>query len=477
MNRVKKALTLVFLMVLSVCGLLAGCRGKYDDVKVSSDRDADKLVLFLGQNDGSDTPDTASVTFSINNAPTGMSNALKFNFIGNEDNRIVHILDTVVTGYQTKLTLQAISGGTTTLEAITEEGGKKDSITIVCQKTVERMDLVEKYSPAIINKVGATLSLDTSKLISLYPSDTTQNKVNYELEKPIEGLTLSNGVLTINQVISDANFNIIATNTENDTVTQTIKIKVVSPIETTGDNTDITLDQGANKIDAFNLCSNRQDESYITFDVDVNTTEKVNISCAVVSATDSSMLDNSTATVEKLSDTQFIVRALTNGTSKLKISVNFSEYDDVPVAEQLYLINVIQIADTISVNDNTKNYNISIYTSYKNNLGEKLVVQVGNLYTNDNRYVVALASNEAGTLQVVRADGSAVGVATITDDYLDGEYTILPSGAEVYVKGTGLGSSASLIIFAYGTYNHQSPTKLVISCKILIGATSISATI
>src|SRR5574344_488894 len=317
MNKVKRALSFVLLSLVMISGVLFGCRGKYDNLKVTSDRESG-LQLYLDDNTDSNT---GTVTFTVTGAGDKISTNLKFSFEGNEESKVVNVTDTKVSGASTTLTLQAISGGSTTLVALTEEGAKTCSVKIDCIKKLTSIEVDSSYKPAIFNQVGQNLKLDTKKVI-FSPSDTTQKSVTYSTSASDSYTLTAGGLLTITKPLpsttKEISVVVVSSETGMTGISSEIKVSVVQPIAVSEKDDGIELNTTSSlfKDGLITLATNSVDDSSMNFTAKVNTDANISLTYRIASFSDLS-LTSQCAMVEKVNDYEFAVRGNEVGNCKL----------------------------------------------------------------------------------------------------------------------------------------------------------------
>lgn len=468
MKRYGKIFTFILFCLISFSGLMYGCAGKYDNVKVTSDKDESGLQLYIGEDTEGDMRSVGTITFYVEGLENGANN-LKFNFEGYEESRIVKILNKSVSGNSVEVQLQAISGGSTKLVALTEAGMKYDAVQVDCIRRLENFSFAENYSPAMFNEVGSRLTLDTKK-INFSPSDTTQNKVTYSVEPSIDGVDITaGGVLTLNQKVAGP-INVFARSTENQSVFDSVLVHLIEPIENEdGDGIEIFTESNLYKDGKITLTSTG-DESFIIFRVDVNTTENIVCTYKLENVSDSASGNVNCVNIEQ-NQLEFKARANDIGECKLVLSIGFADYDDAPVVEKEIAIKVVELPKTITVNDQTENFADNIYTYYENNKGKEYVVNIGEFRAYNKTFMLAIS--DSSLIEVKRNDGQKINFATFEDGIVSADGDILQSGQSIFVKGLAPNQTAKLYIIARGTVGFKTLLVREIGLNILLGSETV----
>ncbi len=169
---------LISAMSFLLAGLFfVGCT--YDISNVSVSASANSITLELdGMNESQD------LVFTINNAPSGFSNTLKFN-VDNEG--VVEISSPVTNGNTTTVTVTALAGGTATIMAITEEGYKYTTVQI---NVIQHSETLE------FNNSSLYVSNSTPFVVGdgyyYFDANTTDKNMSfYFFENDITSLTFS----------------------------------------------------------------------------------------------------------------------------------------------------------------------------------------------------------------------------------------------------------------------------------------------
>ena len=471
MRKILKGLIFVLFGMFSFTGLLFGCAGKYDNVKVTSDKDETGLQLYIGEDTEGDVRSIGTITFYVENLELGAEH-LKFNFEGYEESRIVTILDKKFDGNSVTLTLKAISGGSTKLVALTEVGMKSDSVQVDCIKRLQGFSFAENYSPAMFNVPGSKYTIDT-KQISFSPLDTTQNQVTYSIEPAVSGASITaGGVLTLSQKV-DSPINVVARSVDNQTIFDTITVHLIDPIQTeTSDGVEIFSTSNLYKDGQITLASDG-DESFIAFRVDVNTSEKITYRYQLENVSNNASGNVNCVNVEQR-DSEFVVRANDIGECKLVLYIGFADYSNAPVVRKEIKVKVVELPKTIIVNGEEQNFSDNIYTYYANNKGKEYAVNVGDFRAYTKTYMIAVS--DADLLSVCRNDGKVLSPATITDGKLTQDGDLLQSGQSIYVKGLQSNRTVKLYIIAYGTAEFKTLLVREISLNIMLGSENVTPT-
>lgn len=271
MVKLKRIFTYLFLFVIVACGVLAGCKDKYADLKVVSDKQEQGVTLYFGEQD---SQDTADIVFTVEGAGDKVSTNLKFSFEQHEEAKVVDIVNKYKDGATTIVTVKAVAGGETTLVALTEEGNKVCRVNINSIIRAKSMELNSAYKGVVVAG-GEPLVLNTSKIIKFTPSNTTENKVEYSLKNPVDGVEVSkNGLLTVAQNVTENYVTVVAKNIlRNDLLDVEFNVKVVEHIS----DEKVSIKSAGEVIDSINLVANFETECTKSIDVDVVTDEDFNI--------------------------------------------------------------------------------------------------------------------------------------------------------------------------------------------------------
>ncbi|MBO7508573.1 MAG: hypothetical protein J6T39_02910, partial [Clostridia bacterium] len=462
----------VLFALISISGALYGCGGKYDNLKITSNRDATGLQLILDDNDvdGGSSGSTGTITFYV----TGIDEEIDIKF--NYDQSIVKITNKVQSQNTTTITLEAINPGSCDFIAMTEAGGKTDTVRIDCVKKLKSMTVDPNYTPAIFNKAGSSLQFNNKKIV-FEPSDTTQNHVIYYFDgyQPI-GISLTEGgLLTLEGQTYDDNIVVTVQSLENPAIKDTINVHLIQPIgDEYNDGIDIvSLTQGVYKNGKITLTTDPEENSF-SFSVDVVTDEDITLGFKLADYDDTSLGNADCIYVEK-SGLGFDVFAQSAGMCKLIVEIHFTNYSDAPVSTKSIDVEVIQLPTTITVNGKNDDFSDDIYSYYQNGLGQQYTVTVGDLLAYDKQYFVGCDTNE---VIVSKVDGTSLILANVYDDKvtdLVSNFTIMPSGSSIYVRGRTANTTSKLYIYAYGNYGHKRTLVRVITLSTYLGSTFVDA--
>lgn len=214
----KKIFSGIFVLILLVCcGLFSGCGDKYANLSFSvgfvssGDGYSSEYIPDEGVNrvktpdgtyddnlDGSytfyisqDTSSTATFEVVFAGVPGDFNYGVSFS-LSNEILKIDNA--TVYSGNSVKKTITAFEKGSTVLTAFSNETGKSSSVTIHVVKIAKQM-LFTNNNLAIANNVGSKINLDNNEVVSLYPTNSSITKIDYQLgyykENPEGGETFT----------------------------------------------------------------------------------------------------------------------------------------------------------------------------------------------------------------------------------------------------------------------------------------------
>ena len=106
MKGYKRILTLILFALVSLSGAFFGCRGRYDGVKITSDKSESGLQLYLEEQvDDGNNLSIGTISFTISGASKDAASKLKYSFEGNEESKIVKITNTKIEANTATLTL------------------------------------------------------------------------------------------------------------------------------------------------------------------------------------------------------------------------------------------------------------------------------------------------------------------------------------------------------------------------------------
>ncbi|MGN1213046.1 MAG: hypothetical protein ACI4TZ_03285, partial [Christensenellales bacterium] len=465
MIKLKKTATYLFLILVLACGLFAGCKDKYADLKVFCDMQEQGVTLYIGEQD---KQDTADIVFTVEGAGEDISTKLIFSFEENSETKYVDIIDTYREGNTTTVTVKAISGGETTLVALTEEGGKSCKVKIKSVISAKSMEVNTLYKGVIVAG-GQPLVLNTANIIKFTPENTTENKIAYRLKNLVNGVTLTeSGLLTVAQDVTASSVTIVAKNVlANNLPDVEFDVKIIENIS--DDNVSV-ISEGE-KIDKIELVSNFDTENTISLDIDVVTREDFDVSFSFVDKNDISNYNVTFVSFVSKQGSNAVIIAKETGSCWLKIDIIVS---DMVAKTVLLPVDVVELAKVISVNGNTEDYAQNIYTTYNNNLGQEFKVEVGNAFSAERTYFIVIDSEDVDKVKIVNDDKSLITPRVKTGDTYSDVFDILQNGSKFYVTGLSANSNCSISVIATSTFEYQTKTMLTINLTTLLGAESIS---
>ena len=469
--RFKKILIFVVLSLLSISGVLFGCQNKYENMRLTSNRDETGLQLYLGEDsdleDGS-KPSIGTVTFTVSGVGGNVSKKLKYNY----DASIVRILSEEFANDVTTLTLQAISGGSTKFIAITEEGGKTNSVDVDCIRRITDLKFDSTYKPAIFNKPGSSLVINSKQIIFNNGSveGTTQNEVVYSLKNAVDGVELaSGGTLTLTKAVSVQDITVVATSKSNSQYSDEVNVHLVKVFDE--DSIDIVSLSPVYK-DGEIILTTDGDESNVTLVVDVETDEEITLYYKLKENENITTSSTNCVTVEQ-NINEFHMYADSIGNCLFEVEVHLSNYTDAPVVKKTIPVNVVKLPKIININGITTDFSDDIFTYYQNGLGKQYAITIGDKLAYNKQFVVATDSNL--DFNIKKRDGSLIKCATLQDGSLTGEYEILNAETEysIFVSGNLPNQSANLYIYAYGSLGYSGQLVRKLSLTTLLGSTAV----
>ncbi|HAJ78025.1 MAG TPA: hypothetical protein DCO89_03060, partial [Clostridiales bacterium] len=476
----KKVLMLIFFALVSVSGVLFGCQGKYDNMKITSDRDETGLQLYLGEDstiEGGPLLSVGTITFTISGVGDDVSKKLLYNY----DHDIVKILDVESNEHQTTVKLQAISGGSTQFTAISEEGGKKDTVNIECIRKITSLSFNSEFKPAIFNEENSSITFSSQYLV--YNQDTTQTEVKYYLVSgyesatpiSIDGVSLTEGgVLTLSKTVAEDVLHIMVQSSADMQLHSWVDVHLISPIKT--DDIEILPSSDCYKDGRILLTLNGENNE-IEFTVLVhNTTEDISFNYKLVEVNNTSSSNVNCVYVSNALN-YFKLSALDIGKCWLILEIEFDQYTDLnnslSVSKTLN-VEVIQLPSTIAVNGIDTDFNDVIFTYYKNNLGKQYFVNVGEELAYEKQFL--LVAEDKTNFTISRRDGSLIDVAELKDGAISGQYSLLSSGDSFYIKGNLKNQTARIYVYAYGTLEYNNPLKRTLTLTTYLGSQNVTAT-
>lgn len=469
--KLKKILVFVILSLLSISGVLFGCQNKYENMKLTSNRDETGLQLYLGEDSDLDDgakPSIGTITFTVSGVGGNVSKKLKYNY----DASIVRILSEEFANDVTTLTLQAISGGSTKFIAITEEGGKTNSVDVDCIRRITDLKFDSTYKPAIFNKPGSSLVINSKQIIFNNGSveGTTQNEVVYSLKNAVDGVELtSGGLLTLSKAVSVQDIIVVATSKFDAQYSDEVNVHLVKVFDE--DSIDIISLSPVYKDGEITLTTDG-DESNITLEVDVATDEAITLYYRLKENEDITTSSTNCVTVEQ-NINEFHMYADSIGNCLFEVEVHLSNYTDAPVVKKTIPVNVVKLPKIININGITTDFSDDIFTYYQNGLGKQYAITIGDKLAYNKQFVVATDSNL--DFNIKKRDGSLIKCATLQDGNLTGDYEILNAETEysIFVSGNLPNQSANLYIYAYGSLGYSGQLVRKLSLTTLLGSTAV----
>ncbi|MGN1222185.1 MAG: hypothetical protein ACI4TT_03025, partial [Christensenellales bacterium] len=225
------------------------------------------------------------------------------------------------------------------------------------------------------------------------------------------------------------------------------------------------------KIDKIELISNFDNQNTISLDVDVVTREDFSINFAFVNKNDTSNYNVTFVSFVSRQGSNAVIIAKETGSCWLKIDIVVS---DIVAKTVLIPVDAVELAKVINVNGNTEDYSENIYTTYNNNLGQEFKVEVGNAFSADRTYFIAVNSQDVDKIKIVNADKSLITPRVKTGETYSDVFDVFENGSSFYVSGTNANSSCSIYIIATSTFDYPTKTMLTINLSTLLGAESIS---
>ena len=74
MKGYKKILTFIMFVMVAFSGYLFGCKSKYDNVKLTSDKEEAGLTLYLNDGLNQSKPNSGEIVFSVSGLENGANN-------------------------------------------------------------------------------------------------------------------------------------------------------------------------------------------------------------------------------------------------------------------------------------------------------------------------------------------------------------------------------------------------------------------
>ena len=393
MTKFKRVFSFILLMLVSASGLLFGCKGKYDDMKLVSSADSEKeIVLYVpnlgadGTQEGTNSDSTKTVTYTVEGAKNGVSTDIDFIYERSGYIDVTSQKD-ATDSRKTIVTITAKKPTSTAFDFVakTKEGEKTNTLKIRCEKRVESIEATGKQY-AIANIEGQTLQLESAKFLSFTPQDTTERNVKYSTTE--QGVSLSEtGLLTLTSKLGKDQILVTATSTENANVSTQFAIKVIDVVSANDISIstdllgDIALDFSGDTQGSLELYSNATDRgSQIltttiasakeNFAVDYSLQDKSvalvdNISDVYVDSNNN--MSTSSCTISKNSETE-------SGETTLTITITYPEYQGLDPVFVKLKVKVKKLALSMEVvygmdgnkKSTTTAFDLSLSTFYAN---------------------------------------------------------------------------------------------------------------
>ena len=402
MDKFRKALSFVLLSMLAFSGILFGCAGKYDNMKLTSSADGEREVVLYVPNDGQEGSTDSSITITY--TVSGVGNDVSRDIILPGSDEYLDVSEPQKDGEKTVVTVTAKKGTITAHDfiATTKEGGVKNIIKIRCEKRITEINLSGKQY-AITNKENQSLQLNTAELLSFEPEDATQKDVVYSTSAA--GVTLTeNGLLTINERLSideipvtiqskynsglsvETSVRVVTELAEDDIAISTIKNGEIAA----EDIIEIMSNVSENSIQNLKVQINRNDLAFkVNFAVDGMAIAKFESQTTVraISDGDGSSAEATLSSYDYSSD----------GSCKLYVSISLADYLGIETLVVTRNVKVTKIGRKLQVTENrvnhTSNFAIELSTVYGNEQnGLPLLIQFLD-DPKDNRFFLAVEGN------------------------------------------------------------------------------------
>ncbi len=424
-KRVRKVIGVMLVVLASCfCGL-TGCKGKYDDMTLELSTKSIELILDEQEDENGDTKylGEGEFTASVGGVGSDVSREVFASISSSDVLNVVNlgVDEDGVTKF--KLTANSTIKDPVKLTVRTKEGGKTASLDVTATRPLKNISYNNSYSPNAFVVVGQEKIIDSNQAILFEPAETNQKNITYTISQANgHEAKIENGKLLVTKKSSTSSTIVVTASSDQNGIDPVdIELKVVEPVSL--ENIVVTSQDGT-KIDSQYIWSvSNLLTAQTKLKVQVDTLEDIQISASVLFS--DQQIFTCSSEVNLANEITLNTLGYT-GTNTLRISVKIQGYDYTTTKD--IQIKVEKLPSQILVNNEDisklayKEYDI--YSSYKNNLGQKFDISVGDQFASDKRFTLFVSEEERKYIKVVYSDGQEID--------LSGN-TVLSSGTSIYV--------------------------------------------
>ncbi len=453
-KRVRKVIGVMLVVLASCfCGL-TGCKGKYDDMTLELSTKSIELILDEQEDENGDTKylGEGEFTASVGGVGSDVSREVFASISSSDVLNVVNlgVDEDGVTKF--KLTANSTIKDPVKLTVRTKEGGKTASLDVTATRPLKNISYNNSYSPNAFVVVGQEKIIDSNQAILFEPAETNQKNITYTISQANgHEAKIENGKLLVTKKSSTSSTIVVTASSDQNGIDPVdIELKVVEPVSL--ENIVVTSQDGT-KIDSQYIWSvSNLLTAQTKLKVQVDTLEDIQISASVLFS--DQQIFTCSSEVNLANEITLNTLGYT-GTNTLRISVKIQGYDYTTTKD--IQIKVEKLPSQILVNNEDisklayKEYDI--YSSYKNNLGQKFDISVGDQFASDKRFMIKLSSRYddlsvaektalLDSVSLVYADNTSVPLDTVIDESKGSIYISAKStNKEVYLDIVAVGGN------------------------------------
>ncbi len=400
----KKIYAIFMLCVLGFTAVFSACGDPYKDMQLQV-LTGDTVTIYLTDNvddvpEGELAPNTAQVQAQVSGVGDGVSRVVEF---VSHDTSKLQVATQQTEGDTTTATILAQAPGVVNLEAITEEGGLSQTITVFIYRNVSAISFNSSYNPAVIAN-GEPTKIDETQ-VRFTPSDSNIRDLEYSLVGDPVGATIdSEGYLTVtNSDLQSVRVQVRPVVRESDEVYAEIDVEVLPSIDVNNLQLSSTFgDEPVDLPDSIHWVKN-----------DPNTALQV-VSFAYNDLAYSALLriraviGDQTKIVERESsrtNSSVTLSGIDTGSVSVRFEVYYEGHEDIVVLSKTVQYQITEAVNTISANNGITELTIYNATSTSLYRGTALTVQLRPTTASNLKYRIEIDELYVDHISIVNATG------------------------------------------------------------------------
>jgi hypothetical protein len=457
-----KKFTFIFVLILfGASGILSGCLGIYDRMKLELSAEEIELFLPLSTEDlpadeeelGEEQPmqeepiveeslgeNAATFTAKVSKAA---KNVLKGVTYQTTNDSIILVEEVEREENITTLKVTGLRPGQTQLIVKTLEGNKQETISVNVIKRLEEIELNSDYKLAAA--VGQDVDINTAQAINFYPFNTNQKDIIYTLENEVEGVSVSEaGKITVTEKTVDE-INVIATSLVDETKQVVLQVAILQPIladdllittQSKKDELAQWIEDGGLeedfdlKVDSLLMANNHADANEGQLIIEVASSEVYNL-VATSSAPER-------VEIVSIQDNKVYIKANNLGGAEITIKAEITGYENY-YAQKTVAVTVVNLATSVLINDSSATRTFDIYNNYSGVFGRELNIKTGPIGAYYKEVKLSVAEEDVDKITIRYSDGTAITGEAINE-------IILPMNMSVYVEANYLSDSQDPLV-------------------------------